>query len=113
MCRCAGSSHTVLMRANGEVIAAGDGDAGQSAVPNAPKGTRYIGIAAGARHTVLLRSDGEAVAFGDNSHGQCDVPELPDELEYVSVSAGAYHTVGRGESMLDVAGVGASKALHR
>ena len=66
----AGSYHSVGVRTDGTVVAAGRSDAGQCDV----HGWRdIVAVAAGATHTVGLRADGTAVATGSNSHGQLEV----------------------------------------
>ena len=65
----AGGDHTVALRSDGTVVAAGDNDDGQCDV----SGWSDVTVAAGGYHTVGLRSDGTVVAAGLNDEGQCDV----------------------------------------
>ena len=57
----------------------------QCAVPELPRGRKYVGAAAGSVHSILWCDDGQAVAFGSNdgqgirSWGQCDGLELEEE----------------------------------
>lgn len=66
----AGSYHSVGLRADGTVVAAGRSEAGQCDVG---RWHDIVAIAAGAAHTVGLRADGGVVATGSNSHGQLEV----------------------------------------
>ena len=84
----AGSSHTVGLKADGTVVAAGENDDGQCEVSD---WTDIVSIAAGDYHTVGLKADGTVVATGRNWDGQCDVSYWRD---IVSIAAGNVHTVG-------------------
>ena len=66
----AGWEHTVGLKADGTVVAAGENSYGQCDV----SGWRdIVAVAAGVFHTVGLKSDGTVVAVGNNGSGQCDV----------------------------------------
>ena len=66
----AGSYHSVGVKTDGTVVAAGRSDSGQCDV----RGWRdIVAVAAGATHTVGLHVDGTVVATGSNSHGQLEV----------------------------------------
>lgn len=82
------SGHTVGLKRDGTVVAAGDNEDNQCDVSDW-KG--IVSISAGAVHTVGLKDDGTVVAVGGNGWGQCDVSDWED---IVAVSAGLYHTVG-------------------
>ena len=84
----AGFAHTVGLKADGMVVAAGSNDDGQC---NVRDWRDIVSIAAGAYHTVGLKADGTVVATGRNSSGQCDVSDWTD---IVSIAASAGHTVG-------------------
>ena len=84
----AGFAHTVGLKADGMVVAAGSNDDGQC---NVRDWRDIVSIAAGAYHTVGLKVDGTVVATGRNSSGQCDVSDWTD---IVSIAASAGHTVG-------------------
>ena len=66
----AGKFHTVGLRADGTVVAAGANANGQCDVKNW-KG--IIAISAGDIYTVGLKADGTVVAVGDNRYGQCNI----------------------------------------
>ena len=84
----AGWEHTVGLKADGTVVAAGENSYGQCDV----SGWRdIVAVAAGDGHTVGLKSDGTVVAVGYNKYGQCDVSGWAD---VVSVAAEGSHTVG-------------------
>ena len=84
----AGYNHTVGLKADGTVVAAGSNSCGQCDVSS---WTDIVAVAAGSHHTVGLKADGTVVAAGDNERGQCDVSGWRD---IVAVAAGSFHTVG-------------------
>jgi tetratricopeptide (TPR) repeat protein len=71
----AGYDHTVGLRADGSVVAAGHNDEGQCDVSN---WRDIAAVAAGEYHTVGLRADGTVVAVGWNDYGQCNVSDWRD-----------------------------------
>ena len=84
----AGYNHTVGLKADGTVVAAGSHSSGQYDV----SGWRdIVAVAAGIFHTVGLKADGTVAAAGWNDDGQCDVSGWRD---IVAVAAGINHTVG-------------------
>ncbi len=80
--------HTVGLKSDGTVVAAGRNDNGQCDVSG---WVDIVAVSAGGFHTVGLKSDGTVVAVGYNSNGQCNVSNWTD---IVAISAGAEHTVG-------------------
>ncbi len=84
-----GNAHTVALRTDGTVLAAGDNTYGQCDVSD---WTDIVAIAAGAYHTVGLRSDGSVVVSGDNSRGQCGADGATGVVE---IEAHAMDTVLR------------------
>ena len=84
----AGDDHTVGLKADGTVVAAGSNKFGQCDVSD---WTDIVSIAAGDVHTVGLKADGTVVAAGWNDDGQCNVSGWTD---IVSIAAGGSHTVG-------------------
>ena len=84
----AGCFHTVGLKSDGTVIAAGDNDDGQC---NVSAWADIVAICTGDWHTVGLKSNGTVVATGNNEDGQCEVSTWSD---IVAISAGYYHTVG-------------------
>jgi len=84
----AGNSHTVGLKSNGTVAAAGSNSYGQC---NVGGWAGIVQVAAGVGHTVGLKSDGTVVAVGYNYYGQCNVGGWTG---IVQVAAGAYHTIG-------------------
>ena len=95
----AGAYHTVGLRSDGTVVAAGGNDYGQCDVDS---WTDIVAVAAESHHTVGLRSDGTVVATGLNDDGQCDVDSWTN---IVAVAAGYGHTVGlRGDGTVVAAG---------
>ena len=83
-----GYSHTVGLKSDGTVVAAGENDKGQC---NVSAWKDIVAISAGSDHTIGLKSDGTVVAVGDNDKGQCNVSAWKD---IVAISAGSSHTVG-------------------
>lgn len=65
-----GDYHTLGLRSNGRVVAAGNNNYGQCDVGN---WRDIIQIAAGAYHTLGLKSDGTVLAVGQHNEGQCEV----------------------------------------
>jgi alpha-tubulin suppressor-like RCC1 family protein len=84
----AGWGHTVGLRSDGTVVAAGGNPSGQC---NVTGWTGITQVSAGAGHTVGLKSDGTVVAVGDNYYGQCNVGSWSG---IVQISAGWWYTVG-------------------
>ena len=88
--------HSVGLRNDGTVLAAGNNDSGQC---NVYSWRNVVAISAGGYHTVALKADGSVMATGGeittgpikNSYGQCDISSWSD---IVAISAGGYHTVG-------------------
>ena len=85
----AGGWHTVGLRSDGRVMAAGRIDEGQCDVDN---WTGIVQIAAGTLHTVGLRADGTVVAVGSNEQGQCDVDAWQNVVE---IACGDWATFAR------------------
>ena len=84
----AGVYHTVGLKADGTVVAAGSNRTGQCNISNWKD---IVAVSAGRYHTVGLKADGTVVAVGDKTNGQCNVTDWKD---IVAVSAGSSHTVG-------------------
>ena len=83
-----GTSHTVGLKSEDTVVAAGDNGFGQCSVLNWKD---IVSIACGNDHTVGLKSDSTVVAAGNNNCGQCNVE---DWRNIVSIACKGYHTVG-------------------
>jgi alpha-tubulin suppressor-like RCC1 family protein len=82
----AGSGHTVGLKSDGTVVAAGDND-----YSDVSGWTDIKQVAAGEWHTVGVKSDGTVVAVGQSHSGQCNVGGWTDIIQ---VSASWGHTVG-------------------
>ena len=82
------ASHTVGIKSDGTVVAAGENNDIKREISN---WTDIVAISVDYWHTVGLKSDGTVVAVGSNYDGQCDVEDWTD---IVAVSAGRSHTVG-------------------
>lgn len=84
----AGGLHTVAVRYDGSVIAAGYGQYGQC---NVSDWREIVAVCAGGHHTLGLRADGTCVAAGYGGYGQCDVAAWNS---ICGIAAGACHSVG-------------------
>lgn len=84
----AGYCHTLGLKQDGTVYAAGDNMYGQSDVSD---WSGVVQVAAGAYHSVALLNDGTVKAVGDNSQNQLNVDSWTD---IVSVAASGYDTIG-------------------
>jgi len=85
----AGSRHSVVVRANGTVVAWGDNSAGQTDVP--PDLTNAVAVACGDLHSLALRSDGTVAVWGDDFAGQTNVPDHLTRV--VAIAAGQGHNL--------------------
>lgn len=79
-------THTVGLKADGTVVAAGNNREGQC---NVDAWHDIAAIATGSDHTVGLKKNGTVVAVGDNS--QCNVS---DWWGILAIAIGSWHTVG-------------------
>lgn len=81
--------HTVALKRDGTVIAAGNLSSGKCKVT---KWKDIVSVSAGLYHTVGLKKDGTVVATCDKGGGDaCEVSQWNDIM---AISAGEYHTVG-------------------
>ena len=83
-----GFYHTVGLKQDGTVVAAGRNTDGQC---NVSAWSGIIAVDCGAYHTVGLKADGTVVAVGRNEEGQCDVAEWGDIVE---IACTDYDTIG-------------------
>ena len=83
----AGRAHTLALREDGTVCAAGD----ETAWRGVSAWRDITAICAGDAHSVGLRTDGTVVALGDNSYGQCNTAHW---TEVTAICAGAQYTLG-------------------
>ncbi|MDO5311126.1 MAG: hypothetical protein Q4E94_04390 [Clostridia bacterium] len=84
----AGKAHTVALRSDGTVAAAGSDEKGQCKVTG---WNDIVKLAAGGEHTTAIKRGGTVVAAGDNSKGQCNVKRWSNIID---IAAGGVHTVG-------------------
>ena len=84
----AGFAHTVGLKQDGTVVAAGQNEYGQC---NTRDWGDVVSVSAGGYHTVGLKQDGTVVAVGQNEYGQCNVGKWRG---IVSVSTSAFDTYG-------------------
>ena len=83
-----GSNHTVGLKSDGTVVAAGDGRAGQCDVSN---WSGIIAVSANFDYTIGLKADGTVVATGKSNNWRDDISSWND---IVAISAGQNHAVG-------------------
>lgn len=84
----AGMYHSVALRSDGTVHAAGNNECGQC---NVGHWRNVTAVAAGGFHTAAVKRDGTVLAAGDNLEGQCEVGDWSD---IISLHASSRHTVG-------------------
>lgn len=84
----ASSRHTIAIKKNGNVIAAGDNTFDQCDIWDR---TNIVSVSAGTHHTIGLKSDGTLVSTGSNDYDQCNVSRWTD---IKAICTGASHTVG-------------------
>jgi len=93
-----GEYHSLAVKADGTVVAWGDGSQGQISPPLDL--TNVVAIAGGGAHSVALKADGSLIAWGADGSSQCDMPSgLPPA---VGVAAGSGHTVALMEKTIPV-----------
>lgn len=86
----AGGSHSLVLRADGSIVAWGGNLSAQWNVTAPNSG--FISVAAGGSHSLGLRGDGSLVAWGWNDSGQINVP-APNS-GFIAVAAGGDHSLG-------------------
>ena len=84
----AGTYHSVALRTDGTLVAAGDNECGQCDVS---KWRNIVAVAAGGFHTAAAKKDGTVLATGDNLEGQCNIGNWDD---IISLHLSSRHTVG-------------------
>lgn len=84
----AGERHTVALKKDGTVLAAGDHSRNQCDIQN---WTDMVAVAAGLNHTLGLKADGTVEAVGDDTYSQCALGSWKNVL---AVAAGEKHSVG-------------------
>ena len=111
----AGSSHTVYLKSDGTVWAAGSNTSGRLGDGTTTQRTNpvqvtnvdgsglngVVGISAGGNHTVYLKSDGTVWAVGSNSYGQLGYGSTTQRTNPVQV------TNGDGSGLSGVVGISA------
>ena len=99
-----GTNHTIGVKADGMVEAAGFNDWGEGSVENGANDfTDIVQVATTFNHTVGLTSWGEVVAVGDDSRHQCDAWALNDFYPHIQVAASYGMTIAVTEENLCVA----------
>ena len=83
----AGGMHSIGLKADGTVVAAGD----DRAFPGISRWTDIIAVSGGSRYTIGLKADGTAVAVGTGNYGETSIFTWSN---LVAVCAGNTHTVG-------------------
>jgi alpha-tubulin suppressor-like RCC1 family protein len=80
----AGNEHSLAVTSEGQVLAWGLNNSGQTMVP------------AGDFHSLAVTSEGHVVAWGDNTSGQTNVPAPPAPpagQAHTAIAAGGSHSI--------------------
>lgn len=85
----AGSWHTLLLKADGRVIAMGNNSDGECTIP--PGLSNVVAIAAGGYHSLALRSDQTLATWGSDFYGQATKP--PGLSNVIAIAAGTWHSL--------------------
>ena len=85
----AGQNHSLGLLEDGSVLAWGDNQYGQTAVPKTDK--KFVAISA-SRHSLGLLEDGSVLAWGNNTYGQTTVSKT--DKKFIAISAGDDHSLG-------------------
>jgi hypothetical protein len=85
----AGAWHTLILRADGLVLAFGNNGDGECDVPNGL--SNVANIAAGGYHSLALRSDQSVVAWGADFYGQ--ISGMPVLTNAIAIAAGTWHSL--------------------
>ncbi|HEX4120680.1 MAG TPA: LamG-like jellyroll fold domain-containing protein, partial [Verrucomicrobiae bacterium] len=80
-------SYVLALRADGSVVAFGDGYNGYAATVPAAAQSNIVAIAAGWRHSLALTTSGSVLCWGDDSDGECNTPPLA-QSNVVAIAAG-------------------------
>lgn len=92
----AGSLHTVGLKKDGSVVAAGYLDEPEC---NVGSWRNIVIIAAGSSHTVGLKKDGTVVATGANKEGECNVSEWTNIVDIAASSSSTFGVKSDGTVM--------------
>ncbi|CAN5272205.1 hypothetical protein BH11ACT2_BH11ACT2_09850 [soil metagenome] len=84
----AGTTQTLYLRSDGQVVGAGSNTAHSLDIPALPAGVTYTDVDATGDVTVLVRSDGKIVFASDPYAKPLHVPELPAGVSYTKVFSG-------------------------
>jgi len=85
----AGALHSLVLKADGTVIAWGNNTYGQTAVP--ATATNVVAIAGGAYHSLALKLDGTVVGWGEYGFDQTTAPATATNV--VAIAGGEYHSL--------------------
>jgi len=88
----AGAFHSLVLLANGSVVAWGDNTYGQTDVPTE---SDFTAISAGGYHNIALHSNGSLAAWGRNNLNQTDVPVGSD---FTAITSGTWHSIALREN---------------
>ena len=84
-----GDFHNLALKADGTVVAWGDGTYGQTAVP--PGLTNVVVIQAGGYHNLALKADRSLLAWGYDGNGQ--VSSLPPGQDIAGMAGGGFFSL--------------------
>ena len=84
----AGYNQIIALKADGQPIAWGANDNGQSTVPSDI--TNAVAVAVGALHALALRANGSVTGWGYNLDGEIDIPAGATN-NVIAIASGGYH----------------------
>lgn len=85
-----GGMHSIVLKANGEVIGWGRNQEGQCNIPPAAQ-SGVVAVSAGYAHSMALKADGTVIAWGSTAYNRCAVPA--DLNNAIAIAAGNMHSL--------------------
>jgi hypothetical protein len=89
----AGTTQTLYLRSDGQVVGAGTNTAHSLDIPELPAGVTYVDVDGTGDVTILVRSDGKIVYASDPYAQKLAVPELPAGVTYKKVFSSGTNVV--------------------
>ncbi len=87
----AGANHNLAITEDGNVIAWGLDESGQTNVPSSVSAA--LSVAAGASHSLALLASGIVVGWGDDAYGQTNIPDALLPVYYIETYFGEYEVI--------------------
>lgn len=85
-----GGMHSIILKANGEVLGWGRNQEGQCNIPPAAQ-SGVVAVAAGNLHSLALKADGTVIAWGSTAYNRCAVPAELNTA--IAIAAGEAHSL--------------------